>query len=542
MSQSTTLTRRRSKKLWLILAGAGTLAILGVLAFVAASLASRYQPLIHDLAVEYLEQRFQARVELGDFRVDLPKLSPVRLWLTRGKGTIAHVQGTSLVLHRLDASNAPPLLTAKSFSFDLDLGSVIAPPAVVPHMFVDGLEINVPPREATAAPQNASALPGVGAKRPRFTLEQVAGTRIDDLDIVHGRLTILPRDPTRAPLEFTIHELRLQPTRTGNAMAYGVSLDNPKPPGIVKSQGTFGPWNAANPADSPVRGNYIFENADLGVFNAIAGKVSSTGNFSGTLGAIAVEGAAEVPDFRLKRSGNPVPLHTEFSAIVDGENGNTTLHPIHARLGKTQFVTSGTVMKREKDVRRSIEFDVDMAHGDIRDLLLLSMRGEPFLTGEIALKAHIVVPPLTGQVREKLRFSGHFDIESGQFLRVKVQKVLDELSRRGQGRPSDHSIEDVFSSMQGVFHLEDQNLNFESLAFAVPGAGVKMHGSLALDQDEMDFHGAIAMDARLSEMLTGWKRWLAKPIDPFFEKNGAGTYLRIKIGGSTKNPTFGLDH
>ncbi|MDP9114238.1 MAG: hypothetical protein M3O20_11235 [Acidobacteriota bacterium] len=41
--------------------------------------------------------------------------------------------------------------------------------------------------------------------------------------------------------------------------------------------------------------------------------------------------------------------------------------------------------------------------------------------------------------------------------------------------------------------------------------------------------------------MTGWKRFVLKPVDPFFAKNGAGTFLHIKIGGSSKAPKFGLE-
>jgi hypothetical protein len=215
---------------------------------------------------------------------------------------------------------------------------------------------------------------------------------------------------------------------------------------------------------------------------------------------------------------------------------------VRARLGRTEFVTSGTIMKHEKEIRKAIQLGVDMPKGDIQDLLRLAMKGDPFLTGDINLKARINIPPLTGKVSEKLILDGRFDIEGGHFPSVNVQKVLDELSRRAQGRPSDHSIDDVFSSMKGVFHLEDQRIAFQSLGFGVPGAQVELHGVLGLEPDFMDFHGDIRMQARISDMLTGWKKWVARPIDPFFEKNGAGTFLRIKIGGSTSHPTFGLDH
>jgi hypothetical protein len=32
-----------------------------------------------------------------------------------------------------------------------------------------------------------------------------------------------------------------------------------------------------------------------------------------------------------------------------------------------------------------------------------------------------------------------------------------------------------------------------------------------------------------------------KPADPFFAKNGAGTFVKIKIDGTAHQPKFGLD-
>lgn len=536
------LSPRSSARRWLIVSVAAGLIVAAGLFLASFFIASRYQPAIRELAVAYLEQRFDAQVELADLSVHLPEFSPLQLILARGRGAIAHVQGHGLVLRRNGFAGVPPMFAAKSFSFDLDLGSVISPPVMVPLVSVDGLDIYVPPKGQRPSSVASTTAPAAPPKASRLALSEIADTVIAKLDIFNSRLVILPRDSSRAPLEFAIHELHMQPLRAGQAMAYQVTLDNPKPPGAVTSEGTFGPWNAKIPADSPLQGSYVFRHADLSVFHAIAGKLDSTGKFSGTLGAISAEGLATVPDFRLKRSGNPVPLTVNFQVLVDGQNGNTTLHPVRARLGRTDFVTSGVIMKHEKEARKAIQLDVDMPNGDVQDLLRLAMKGDPFLEGDINLKASITIPPLSGTVQEKLILDGRFAIESGHFTHVKVQNVLDELSRRAQGKPGDHSIDDVFSSMQGVFHMEDQRIAFESLGFGVPGAQVDLRGVLGLEPDSLDFHGAIRMQATISEMLPGWAKWLAKPIDPFFEKNGAGTYLKIKVGGSSKHPAFGLDH
>src|SRR5262249_54453178 len=168
-------------------------------------------------------------------------------------------------------------------------------------------------------------------------------------------------------------------------------------------------------------------------------------------------------------------------------------------------------------------------------------KGTPFMEGELALKTKIDVPPLSGKVKEKLMLDGRFEILNGKFLRSTIQDKIDDLSRRGQGQPKNGEIDEVVSAMHGSFKLDDQVIEFRSLTFGVPGAAVDLKGSYDLDADALDFHGAIKLQAKVSQTQTGWKRWVLKPVDPFFAKNGAGTFLRIKVEGSSDDPKFGID-
>jgi hypothetical protein len=68
-----------------------------------------------------------------------------------------------------------------------------------------------------------------------------------------------------------------------------------------------------------------------------------------------------------------------------------------------------------------------------------------------------------------------------------------------------------------------------------------MTGRYSLDGNTFDFHGRLKMDAKLSQMTTGWKSILLKPVDPFFAKHGAGTELPFKITGTRDEPHFGTD-
>ena len=95
--------------------------------------------------------------------------------------------------------------------------------------------------------------------------------------------------------------------------------------------------------------------------------------------------------------------------------------------------------------------------------------------------------------------------------------------------------------MQGTFNLASGIISFSELQFKVPGTQVNLMGTYSLDGKVFDFHGKARMDAKLSQMVTGWKALLLKPVDPFFSKNGAGTEVPIKITGTESEPHFGVD-
>jgi hypothetical protein len=182
-----------------------------------------------------------------------------------------------------------------------------------------------------------------------------------------------------------------------------------------------------------------------------------------------------------------------------------------------------------------------MPDGDVRDVLRLTMKGAPFLEGRLALHTKLDIPPLTAKVREKLQMDGHFELSGARFLHATIQHVLDGLSNRAQGHPQNPDSGQVVSSMKGTFHLENAAIQFRKLSFGVPGADLDLVGGYNLDSDAVDFAGALKLQARVSQMVTGWKSFVLRPADRFFEKEGAGTFLRIRIGGTSKAPKLGVN-
>ena len=89
--------------------------------------------------------------------------------------------------------------------------------------------------------------------------------------------------------------------------------------------------------------------------------------------------------------------------------------------------------------------------------------------------------------------------------------------------------------------LSEDLIHFSQLQFEIPGTRVNLTGVYSLDGDQFDFHGKARMDAKLSQMISGWKSILLKPADPFFSKHGAGTELPVKVTGTKSEPHFGSD-
>ena len=189
-----------------------------------------------------------------------------------------------------------------------------------------------------------------------------------------------------------------------------------------------------------------------------------------------------------------------------------------------------------------MELDVNLQRGLIEDLLFLAMKGpKPILRGGMKLKMKLKIPPGRAEISDRLQMSGKFDLIGAHFTSPTVQEQIDTLSRKGKGRPEDKPLTRCprISQVSSPWHRG--RIRFSRLRFIVPGAAVELAGHYIFDSEELDFRGKLRLQARVSQTMTGWKRWVLKPVDPFFAKEGAGTLLSIAVTGTRSNPKFGLD-
>ena len=108
------------------------------------------------------------------------------------------------------------------------------------------------------------------------------------------------------------------------------------------------------------------------------------------------------------------------------------------------------------------------------------------------------------------------------------------------GKPKDEDAGSDVTDLAGRFALKDGLLIFRDLTFQVSGALVQLSGSYGLKDENLDLHGKLHLQAKLSQTMTGFKSVLMKAVDPFFRKNGE-TVLPIRITGNREHPSIGLD-
>ncbi len=511
--------RRRSIK-WRWVLGL-LLAFVVIISICVPIIIIRAQPILRRRVMETLSARFKSRVELGDLHV----------WIANG----LHVSGKELQIYGATDPNpwqagVQPLLNVSEFHFQTSLRNLFRQPMKLDTVYVSGLTMNIPPKSGRHEMR--------GLRRQKMTIA-VARFVFSDT-----KLLINTDKPGRAPLEFDIGDLRMSDIGPGQPLRFDATLVNPKPVGDIHSVGSFGPLNELSPRDSVVEGDYSFTNANLGPIRGIAGILTSTGHYGGTLGRIEVTGETDTPDFRLDVSGHPVNLHTDFHAIVDGTDGDTYLDPVRARFLRTSFTASGKIVRVKEPHGHEIDLDVAMTRGAIEDLLRLGIKTDPpIMTGPIQLKTKLNILPGDRDISDRLRLAGTFHIPTGHFTNEKLQTRIDDLSLRGLGEPKLIGKEDVniTTDLEGKFLLQNGILSFSLLHFQIPGTHADMTGKYSLDGATFDFHGLLKTDAKLSQMTTGWKSILLKPVDPFFHKHGAGAEVPFKITGTRSEPRFGLD-
>jgi len=495
-------------------------------------------PILRNRVIQTLSERFNAPVELDTLDISLMKGVEV----SGGGLRIPYANGAQL------APEDQPrfFLKAEHFRFHSAIRALLHSPMEVGVSHVEGFTIDLPP-----GPQRAQLLgprEHVGLADPTQPRTQPKVTLlVDEILCDNAKLIVEVSDPRKEPHEFDITHLALHRTHDGDlSYNFEAQLTNPVPRGLINTTGHIGPWSIENPRESPVSGDYTFINADMNTIKGIGGTLNSTGHYSGVLDHISVAGTTDTPNFSLDISDHPMPLTTKFDAYVNGTTGDTTLNSVDGMLGHTHILAKGTVMNL-KGKGHDIALDATIPDGHIDDVLYLGMKSQPpVMRGGVTMHSKIHIPPGKVRVVQKIELAGTLSINNATFTNPRIQNRLDGLSVRAQGHPEDvatassDKIAEARSNLKTTFSLGHGQMTLSKVDYTMPGVDLILDGVYSMDASAFEFKGHVRTDAKASQMVSGWKHFLLKPIDPFLSRNGAGVELPISITGQKNDVHFGL--
>ena len=353
---------------------------------------------------------------------------------------------------------------------------------------------------------------------------------------------IVHRSDGKSPLNFDIYQLKLESVRGDAPIRYEADLHNPLPPGAIHVQGRFGPWESRPINEIPLSGSYSFADADLGVFDGIAGLLSSNGEFSGALGRIDTKGAVQVPAFELKRARHAVALASTFHAMVNATRGDVTLHEVDSSFLGTSVRGSGTIASAPGQQGKTASLDLTVQRGRIQDVLRLFVTAQtPPMNGAAQFKTHVVIPPGQTPFLKKVTLTGQFSIAGAVLTNAARQGDVNTLSKRARGQKDLQETPPVSAQIEGDLKLRNRSAQFSFLKFEVPGASIRMTGKYNLETKAIDFHGDARTQAKLSQQTTGIKSVVLKPFDWVFKNKNAGADVRVGMTGTYERPHFGIE-
>ena len=499
-----------------ILVGAAVV-FLGAVA--AAVLLTVNWPFTETAVAKTLQDRFARNVKIGKFRVTY--FPP---------GCVA--EGVDF-LHR-KRTDLPPLISVQTLTIRASYSGLLRIHKLINNVEVAGLHVRIPPKNPGSAHQVFPLTNSTSGKT--LTIGEIATS-----DAV---LEFMPQHPGGQPFILKIDQLKLDGVGEGVPITFHALFKNTEPPGEVRSDGRFGPWNDDDPPSSPLSGSYSYEHANLGVFKGISGTLSSHGKFSGNLGHIDAEGDADVPDFKVSSSSHRVDVASNFNAVVDGTNGDTYLTRVESHFGRTTVTSQGDIKGAPGQTGKTVRVSIGVSQGRIEDLLrLFTKSANPAETGDIQLQTKVELPPGPEAFLKRLRLDGGFGIGSGRFTNPTMQQPVNRLAESARGETKHQEELDastVLSNLKGRVAATGGIATLSNISFTEPGTLAEVEGTFNLMDQSLNLRGVLRTSGKLDDTQSGFKSVVLKALGPLMKKKSISV-VPFVIKGTASSPSFALD-
>src|SRR5262249_28663805 len=141
-----------------------------------------FSPILKAKAIEMLSQHLDSDVEIQDLHASIFQL---------------RIDGSGIAIRHHGRTDVPPLIVVKKFYADANVWDILAQRWNVHKVRIEGLEINIPPKEKREHKSSSGSKPDIPV-------------HIDLLESVDAKLTLIPGDPDKLPHVFEIHRLTMK--------------------------------------------------------------------------------------------------------------------------------------------------------------------------------------------------------------------------------------------------------------------------------------------------------------------------------------------
>ncbi len=422
-----------------------------------------------------------------------------------------------------------PIITIDKVTIRASITGLLRSPKRLTSVDLVGMHMIVAPKRPDEGPEHVSLNAGPAGK-------SIAISRITADGAV---FEFMPRGGDGPPYVLKIDKLAMTDVGSGASTHYMAELTNSVPPGVIRSEGKFGPWNPDNIGATPVSGAYTYDKIQLSHFHSIYGEGRARGEFSGPLESIRTHGRVDVDGFGVEGSHHAVPLTVDYQATVNGTNGDVQLDPAVASFRHTRVDVRGWIAgargAEHRNEGKTASFDLSIARGRVDDLLALFDSGQPDMSGPVALRGTFVWPPGPPTFLRKIRMDLTFGMDRSRFTSSNTQGSIDRLSESAQGEKKDEIKEDprtVLLDLRGVIHVRNGVAAISRARFHVTGADATAHGTYGLTDHRLDLKGTLDTSGHLSETTSGVKSLLVKAITPLFKKRENRRIVPFEITGA----------
>jgi len=427
-----------------------------------------------------------------------------------------------------------PLISVEKLSIRASLTGLLGSPTRLSEVRVGGMHMTVGPKSSGENRSKVLLNAGPGGKRVEISKITADGTVLE----------FIREDRQERPFVLKVQQLTITNVGSKTPMSFRTTIRNSEPPGMIRAEGKFGPWNPADIGATPVSGTYEYDDIDLGFFESISGKGKARGQFSDSLSRIRTHGTVEVSGFHVEGSDHAVQLATSFNATVNGMNGDVVLSPAVATYRHTRIEVRGAIAGHESQAGKTAELQIAAPVGRVEDLLYLFTKGEPGMTGNVGLQGVFVWPPGPRKFLEKIRMELDFGMKGSRFTAPNTQDSINRISESAQGekkKTEDSDPRTVFSQIEGKIRVREGIAAISQAKFEVPGADAALSGSYNLLDHRIDLHGTLDTRGRLSDTTSGFKALVLKAVTPLFRKKQRARIIPFQITGSYGHESVGLD-